>query len=251
MNVKEKIRMAGCELFAMKGFYDTSVEEICIRAGESFLAIKNRLPSKEILYVDSWQYSFRESFQDFLSVNRIEQVAPAEVRLYKKILFLMRKIVDPRSHHSDFMCWEKNDPTGLLEDVKKKSVKKMQEGFLSNFLELLGKKADESQILFCEKVILNQCFSVILSERCRRKCENESVSPINPLLFVNIEFLALQYALNGLSYIRGLLTQSKRTTYTFPITVSINPLRGSGKLLKNAVKEPSFFMKEGVKNENK
>lgn len=27
--------MAGCELFAMKGFYDTSVEEICIRAGES------------------------------------------------------------------------------------------------------------------------------------------------------------------------------------------------------------------------
>ncbi len=149
------------------------------------------------------------------------------------------------------MCWEKNDPTGLLEDVKKKSVKKMQEGFLSNFLELLGKKADESQILFCEKVILNQCFSVILSERCRRKCESESVSPINPLLFVNIEFLALQYALNGLSYIRGLLTQSKRTTYTFPITVSINPLRGSGKLLKNAVKEPSFFMKEGVKNENK
>jgi AcrR family transcriptional regulator len=56
---REKILHGACELFARQGFQDTTVQQICRKAGANIASVNYYFGSKGKLYIASWKYAAR------------------------------------------------------------------------------------------------------------------------------------------------------------------------------------------------
>ena len=61
---QEKVLHGATELFAKKGFQDTTVQDICEKAGSNIAAVNYHFGSKGRLYLASWAYAARLSEEE-------------------------------------------------------------------------------------------------------------------------------------------------------------------------------------------
>jgi len=73
---------------------------------------------KETLYVESRRFAFEQSLRTYPPDGGVPGDAPLEERLRGRILAIMRRVIDPRSHELDIICKETANPTGLLAGIR-------------------------------------------------------------------------------------------------------------------------------------
>ena len=61
INTRQSLLEAAGEVFAKKGFWSATHEEICSRANANLAAINYHFGSKENLYVEAWKHSYEKS----------------------------------------------------------------------------------------------------------------------------------------------------------------------------------------------
>ena len=79
IRTRKSLLDAACEIFARKGFRDTTIAEISKRAGTNIAAVNYHFSSKETLYVEAWRRAFQESVKElplFLHVFLLVKVPP-------------------------------------------------------------------------------------------------------------------------------------------------------------------------------
>ncbi|MGV1101008.1 CerR family C-terminal domain-containing protein [Thiovibrio sp. JS02] len=208
---------AASAIFAAKGFRATTMAEICAQAGANPAAANYHFGSKEALYVESWRHSFAQSLALYPPDGGIPAQAPAEERLRGRILSIMRRIVDPKSHDFDMVHKEMASPTGLLAGAMQEAMVPIFRDLTALVRELLGDAAGEEEVQLCAMSIRAQCFGPLLRER-RRKMTGQSLPPtgVEPLL-ADVETLAdhvIRFSLSGIREIRAakkLVPRKKKT----------------------------------------
>jgi AcrR family transcriptional regulator len=201
---RQRLLAAAAEVFAQKGFWETTHVEICEKAKANTAAVNYHFASKENLYVEAWRYSFERSLEAYPPEGGVAPDAPVQERLHGRVLAFMRRIADPDNHEIEIMHKEMANPTGLLAETLQQAVEPMRQGIRALVQELLGDGAGEQQISFCAMSLMGQCFGPMLHLR-RVKMAPGAVRPVGPPFDFDVEELAdhvTQFTLAGIQGIR-------------------------------------------------
>lgn len=202
---QHQLLIAASEVFAQKGFHNATIAQICRRAGANTAAANYHFGNKEALYIESWRFSFEQSLKAYPPDGGVSQEAPVEERLHGRILAIMRRVVDPKSHALDIVYKETANPTGLLAEVIPKALEPIFHGFALIIRELLGPAASEQQVRLCQMSIRSQCFGPLMRERRRKlTAEGPTKGPVDPIM-QDVEALAdhvTRFSLAGIRAVR-------------------------------------------------
>jgi TetR/AcrR family transcriptional regulator, regulator of cefoperazone and chloramphenicol sensitivity len=200
---RQRLLAAASEVFAQKGFWETTHVEICEKAQANTAAVNYHFGSKENLYVEAWKYSFERSVEAHPPDGGIAPEAPVDQRLHGRILAFMQRIEDPDNHEIEIIHKEMANPTGLLTEVLPQAVEPMRQGLRSIVQELLGHGASEQQVSLCVMSLVGQCFGPMLHLRHARMVPG-APRPIGPPLLFEVDDLANHVTQFSLAGIRGI-----------------------------------------------
>lgn len=165
--VKTRLNLleAAGEVFAKKGFWNATHEEICSKANANTAAINYHFGSKENLYIEAWKYSFEKSMEKHPPEGGALPSDSAEKRLRGRVLSILKRIADPETHEIDIMLKEMANPTGLLAEVITTEIGSVDHDFMSIIKELIGKGAKKEHVGFCYMGLISMCFGPMLHLR--------------------------------------------------------------------------------------
>jgi len=168
VSTRTRLLESACEVFARKGYRDTTIADICKRAGTNIAAVNYHFGDKETLYVEAWRRAFHRSLEAHPPDGGVNPDATAEERLHGWILSTMQRFADPENHEFKIIHKELANPTGLLAEVMRKSIEPLQQKLRCIVMELLGGRASEQQVLLCQMSIRAQCFDPIMRQLHRK-----------------------------------------------------------------------------------
>ncbi len=209
-DTRQRLLAAASEVFAEKGFWETTHAEICEKAKANTAAVNYHFGSKENLYVEAWKYSFERSVEAHPPDGGIVSSAPVRERLRGRILAFMQRIADPDNHEIETMHKEMANPTGLLTEALSQAIEPMRLGMQSMVQELLGDGAGEQQVSLCVMSLVGQCFGPMLHLR-RAKMTPSAPRPAHPPFESGVEELAdhvTQFSLAGIRGVRDDATKA-------------------------------------------
>jgi len=200
---RHRLLAAASEVFAEKGFWETTNADICERAKVNTAAVNYHFGSKEELYIEAWKYSFEKSMNTHPADGGVSPESPVQQRLGGRILSFMQRIADPKTYELEIIHKEMANPTYLLTETIQKSIEPINEGMKSIVKELLGDSASEQKIRFCQMSIMGQCFGPMLQLRHARK-EPDAPHPDGLALEFGVEEIANHVTRFSLAGIRGI-----------------------------------------------
>jgi TetR/AcrR family transcriptional regulator, regulator of cefoperazone and chloramphenicol sensitivity len=160
---RKSLLAAACEIFAEKGYRDTTIAEISERAGTNIAAINYHFGNKETLYVEAWRCAFHESLKTHPPDGGVSDNAPAEERFRAHVKATIGRLADKNNREFWFVQREFANPTGLLEEVMKKEINPLQKKTEGLVRELLGPLVSDTDVKFCEISIISQCFNPMVA----------------------------------------------------------------------------------------
>jgi AcrR family transcriptional regulator len=172
-----KLLAAAGEIFAEKGFRDATIAEICLKAGTNVAAVNYHFGSKEALYREAWRHAFVLSVEAHPPDGGVAVDAPPEERLQGQVKALLNRIADESNREFWFMQREFTNPTGLLEEVMRDEIRPLQQRTEKLVRELLGPRALEKEVRFCEVGIISQCINLMVVGRKSRGKDTGKGSP--------------------------------------------------------------------------
>ncbi len=165
LETRLRLLEAAGEVFAEKGFWSATHEEICSKANANTAAINYHFGSKENLYIEAWKYAFEKSLEKYPPGNGTFPNDPPEKRLRARVLSILRRIADLETHEIDIMLKEMANPTGLLYEVIAEKIGPFERDFAYIIEELIGKGARAEQISICYMGLNSMCFGPMLHLR--------------------------------------------------------------------------------------
>jgi len=123
LETRRRLLDAASEIFADKGFANTTVREICHRAGANIAAVNYHFGDKQKLYAAVFK-DLHPTTAPWFDPQKLANLT-AETRLREFIRQFMKHIFDPGrpSCHGRLMAREMNDPTGMLEEFVESEVR--------------------------------------------------------------------------------------------------------------------------------
>jgi AcrR family transcriptional regulator len=200
---RQRLLAAAAEVFAQKGFWETTHAQICEKAKANTAAVNYHFGSKENLYVEAWKHAFERSLQTHPPDGGVAPDAPVRVRLRGRILAFMHRMADPNNYEIEIMHKEMANPTGLLTEALPQAIEPMRQDMRSIVRELLGDGASEQQICFCGISLMGQCFGPMLHLRHAKMAPGTPRPPGPPFEF-GVAELADHITRFSLAGIRGI-----------------------------------------------
>ena len=172
---KSLLKAAG-KIFAVKGFHQASLAEICDEAGVNAAAVNYHFGGKENLYVEAWKHAFEESLVVHPSNGGVPETAPPEERLKGRLAALLRRVTDEENREFHIAQNELASPTGLLDEILSRALEPLIREMDEVISEILGPLADKTRIEFCRISLLAQCFNPMTARKKRpfnKSCLNQ------------------------------------------------------------------------------
>jgi len=156
---RDRVLHAAGEVFAERGFRRATVREICRRAHVNIASVNYYFKSKQDLYADVLEFSWRQALRKYPDDDGSGRPAHAEERLRRFVhVFLLRILDDGRpAWFGKLMAREIVEPTGALDRVIDRAIRPLHESLGSIVREILGKGAGPEEIRSHVFSILGQC----------------------------------------------------------------------------------------------
>jgi len=201
-STREKLLTAAGDVFLEKGFRDATVAEICAQARANIAAVNYHFGSKEALYQEAWRHSFTESLKTYPMDGGVRATAPAEERLKGQLTALIQRVADENNKDFFIAQMELINPTGLLKEVMKTELIPMRQQTLNLVRELLGPKASEQQVHYCEIGIISMCLHPMVMQRIAKRTKNLEMPPLIEDIGAFADHV-IKFALAGIDAIRS------------------------------------------------
>jgi len=156
---RRRLLGAAAEIFADKGYRDTTIAEICAKADANIASVNYHFRNKESLYREAWLQSLHESLKIYPIDGGVSDDASPEERLHGQIKALLNRIADENNKEFLIVQQEMASPTGLLMDVMREEIQPLKARMQAVIRELLGPQTSDSRIQFCEVSIISQCIN--------------------------------------------------------------------------------------------
>ena len=199
---RKSLLAAACDIFAERGYRDTTIAEISELAGTNIAAINYHFGNKETLYVEAWRCAFHESLKAHPPDGGVSADAPAEERLQAHVTAILGRLADKNNKEFWFVQREFANPTGLLEEVMREEINPLQKRMEGLVRELLGSLVSDMDVKFCETSIISQCVNPMV---VGSKSKGKDTKKVGPPKIKNIKAYAdhvVQFSLAGIQAIR-------------------------------------------------
>ena len=156
---RQRLLVSAGEVFAAQGFQNTTVRDICRRAGVNIAAVNYHFRSKEELYAEVCNYSLDLSVNKYSPTLGVTEGASAQERLHmfiRSFLFSMLEKGKP-TWHEKLVAREMNNPTGALDMVVETTIKPRNKLLSSIVKDFFGAAAQDDLIRRCCLSIIGQC----------------------------------------------------------------------------------------------
>lgn len=162
IDTREKLLKAALEVFAKKGYRNTTVAEVCRRAGSNVASVNYHFGSKEALYVAVWRNAFEEALRAYPPDGSLPPDAPAEQCLRVLIHSSLHHILDAGrlGHAGRILMREMSDPTEAIRSVLRDVIRPLRERTRKIIKRLLGPGASDQDIGFCQMSVIHQCLAM-------------------------------------------------------------------------------------------
>jgi len=220
VRTRKRLLSAASEVFAEKGYCDSTIAEICERAKANVAAVNYHFGDKETLYIEAWRHSFSESLKVHPPDGGIRDDERPEERLRGQVAALLRRIADENNKEFLIVHRELANPTGLLEEVARKELRPLREKMEALVRELLGPRASDTEVRFCAIGIVSQCITPMLVRRMERGRQDDSPGIDDIESYANH---VVKFSLAGIGAIREEAEKKRR---------NVKMKRRSGKALK-------------------
>ncbi len=161
LKTQERLLIAACQIFAEKGYQETTIAEICKAAHTNIASVNYHFQDKENLYLQAWRYAFQQDLQRYPSDGAVAEHASTEERLAGRIRSLIARISDPNSYFFAIVYKEMAVQTGLLDKIMEHEINPERLAMMALIGQLLGDNASQQQIQFCHASIIGQCFQLL------------------------------------------------------------------------------------------
>lgn len=154
----EKLVKAATVVFAEKGYQNTTVADICKRAGSNIAAVNYYFGSKDELYATVWKRAFQEAMNVYPPDGGIAAGAPAEQRLHGLIRSHLHRVLDDGKLgcSGQILLREMTEHTEAIRHIHRDVIAPLRERTRGIIRELLGPSATEQNLSFCELSVVHQ-----------------------------------------------------------------------------------------------
>lgn len=154
---RDQILRAAAEVFDEKGFQASTHAEIGRRCGMNPALVNYHFRDKETLYRLAWEYAYRQTCERYPADGNVHPGQSAQKRLHALIDVLIRRNADPLCHDDGIWRRELANPTGLLDEIRRKLVCPLRRQLCGIIRELLGEQVADEQIRLCTMSVIAQC----------------------------------------------------------------------------------------------
>ncbi len=210
-DTKTRLIQAAGEEFALRGFRDATVRDICRRAGAHVGAVNYHFRDKEGLYEAVLEYSHQSAAKKYPSDMGLgENPEPEEMLASFVRSLLLRILADGLpAWHGKLMAQEIANPSGIMEKLVKNAIKPLHIYLSGIVLDLFQKEADvptetnSSDVFLCATSIVGQCLHHFKAKHIIETLRPRTFDPSD------IEALADQITRFSIGGIRAMAKQAK------------------------------------------
>lgn len=162
-STRRRLIDAAGQLFAQKGFKETTVRDICDLADANVAAVNYHFGDKEKLYQEVVKYIINNMREKFPIESLIDPSAPAEVRLHTFVhTFIMRRFDPDRPEWQNRLAsLEMFNPSSAVTRMLSKERNRVQKKLNQIIEEIIGPPVDPERVMLCSTSIVGQCLIYI------------------------------------------------------------------------------------------
>jgi TetR/AcrR family transcriptional regulator, regulator of cefoperazone and chloramphenicol sensitivity len=159
MATRQRLLEAAGEVFAERGFRNTTIREICRRARANLAAVNYHFGDKERLYAAVMKYAHACALEKYPLAQRESEEMPAEQRLHAFIRYLLLSVVDKGAPAwlGKLMAREMIEPTRALDALVESIIFPMAQKLGAIVRELLEASVPDERVHHCQISIIGQC----------------------------------------------------------------------------------------------
>jgi TetR/AcrR family transcriptional regulator, regulator of cefoperazone and chloramphenicol sensitivity len=156
---RRQLLEASGEVFAEVGFRDSTVREICRRAGANIAAINYHFGDKETLYLEVLRYAHGKALSKYPPLMDLPDNAPPEKKLRAFVHSMLQRIFDkgPTSWHGKLMSREMIEPTKALDSLVEERMRPMVSQLWKIVAEILDCPVNDERVRLCSLSVISQC----------------------------------------------------------------------------------------------
>ena len=185
-NTREHILQVACEVFAERGFRNTTIRDICQQAQVNIAAVNYYFNSKEKLYEEVCKYACGHSIENTDPKFKLGENRTPEEKLKAFIESLLLTVLskDQSNWREMIMGREMIEPTNALNIVIEEMIKPRFQQLHTIVKTLLGEGAGDEVVRRCCLSITGQCLyyrfarPVILQLNPQQKFDNTGIEKL-------------------------------------------------------------------------
>ena len=196
---RSRLLNAACEIFAKKGYRKAKVADICKWAGTNVASVNYYFGDKANLYAEAWRHAFKK-IAETLPGETSGTEPEEELRNY--IYALMQNFTEQNAlgQFSRLYLMELVNPTGLIQDTWREMIEPRRRKLHGIIRKIIGDRADNERVLFCEMSIVNQCRTLLTVGRS--DLEYLLGQPLSPELIKRIAEHIARFSLAGIKALK-------------------------------------------------
>ena len=156
---RQRLLEAAGEVFAERGFRNTTIREICRRAQANLAAVNYHFGDKERLYAEVMAYAHACALEKYPLARGESPEVPAAERLQAFIRYLLFSVFDKGAPAwlGKLMAREMIEPTNALDTLVESIILPMSKKLGAIVRELLGVPVPDERVHRCQMSIIGQC----------------------------------------------------------------------------------------------
>lgn len=154
---RQRLLEAAGEIFAERGFHNTSVRDICQRAGANVAAVNYHFGDKSKLYGEVLRYAH------VCAADDINELFPDSATPEESLGFFVRNFLQRTLHqgrpawHGKLMAREMADPTDALDSLVQEHIRPRFERLLMIIAGVIGAPVDHPAVRWHSASVISQC----------------------------------------------------------------------------------------------
>jgi AcrR family transcriptional regulator len=156
---RQRLLEAAGEIFAEHGFRNTTVRDICRRAGANIAAVNYHFRDKQGLYTEVLRYAHGCSKGKYPTLLGLTDSAPAPQRLKAFVRSFLLRVFDEGqlAWHGKLVAREMVEPTAALDAIVNEEIRPRAIVLEKIVRDLLGPAAPPRQVIYSAWSIVAQC----------------------------------------------------------------------------------------------
>jgi len=170
---KQKLLIAGLELFAMNGFDGTSTRQICEKAGVNISLIPYYFNNKEGLYNSVIETIAKKVFMQvepiIKKIEIVDNISKEEAKiLFNQIIEVFSEFILSKEIPNSFpvlIIREQTEPTAAFEILYETAIKHIHRTFRKLIGVLVNKEESDPEVIFRVSSIIGQIISFRMNKQ--------------------------------------------------------------------------------------